>query len=255
MDKFEDLFGKKKEAVPVLDLSKSTASTKEEFKKLIEKVPDFKIRSVKVRPEEIKIKEKECKEFKLSRKELRFLKNSQGEREKQYTYMDPVPSEMRSIVIMEICAVPIDWKMLTTQRPKLKIDENYFDRLIEMGKLQIKTEAMDKKVNAPVNTVRKFKNKAGVIETRIITCAECGEEFCLGNSCGEFNYDLFARVPIKIEKKKTNEHGSNKSTTSIIAKLMGTDKDKMKTSNSDKLKRRPRRRKSPVKKKENGEKI
>lgn len=156
---------------------------------------------------------------------------------------------------MEICAVPIDWKMLTTLRPKLKADEDYFDRLIEMGKLQIKTEALDKKVNAPVNTTRKFKNKAGVVETRITTCAECSEEFCMGQSCAEFNYDLFARIPIKVEKKKPPEHGSNKSTTSIIAKLMGTDKEKgKKGGGGDKMKRRPRRRKSPVKKKENGEK-
>jgi hypothetical protein len=76
--------------------SKSTATTAEEFKKLMEKVPDFKIRPVKVRPEEIKIKEKDCKEFKLSKKEIRYLKNSQGEREKQYSYIDPVPAEMRS---------------------------------------------------------------------------------------------------------------------------------------------------------------
>lgn len=154
---------------------------------------------------------------------------------------------------MEICAVPIDWKMLTILRPKLKADEDYFDRLIEMGKLQIKTEALDKKVNAPVNTTRKFKNKAGVVETRITTCGECSEEFCMGQSCAEFNYDLFARIPIKVEKKKPPEHGSNKSTTSIIAKLMGTDKEKGKKG-GDKMKKRPRRRKSPVKKKESGEK-
>lgn len=95
MSRFEDLFNKKKEAAPVLDLSKSTATTKEEFKKLMEKVPDFKIRPVKVRPEEIKIKEKDCKEFKLTKKELRYLKNSQGERERQYVYTDPIPTEMR----------------------------------------------------------------------------------------------------------------------------------------------------------------
>jgi hypothetical protein len=95
MSKFEDLFGKKKESVPVLDLSRSTATTKEEFKKLMEKVPDFKIRPVKVRPEEIKIKEKDCKEFKLSKKEVRHLKNTQGERDKQYVYTDPIPTEMR----------------------------------------------------------------------------------------------------------------------------------------------------------------
>lgn len=102
MSKFEDLFGKKKEAVPVLDLSKSTATTKEEFKKLMEKVPDFKMRPVKVRPEEIKIKEKDCKEFKLPKKELRYLKNSNGEREKQYVYMDPVPTEMRYLLNVKI---------------------------------------------------------------------------------------------------------------------------------------------------------
>ena len=66
---------------------------------------------------------------------------------------------------MEICAVPIDWKMLTTLRPKLKVDEDYFDRLIEMGKLQIKTEVADKKINAPQNTQRKFKNKVRFIAT------------------------------------------------------------------------------------------
>jgi len=162
-------------------------------------------------------------------------------------------------VIMEICAVPIDWKMLTTLRPKLKVDEDYFDRLIEMGKLQIKTEVADKKVNAPTATTRKFKNKAGVIETRFTTCNECGEEFCLGTSCSEFNYDLFARVPIKVPPKKANELGSSKSTTKIIAKLMGTDKDKVKKSVSaaDKMARsrgRPRRRRSPAKKKDGSDK-
>ena len=125
-----------------------------------------------------------------------------------------------------------------------------------MGKLQIKTENSDKKLNAPSNTMRKFKNKAGVIETRIQTCAECGEEFCAGNTCNEFNYELFARMPIKVAPKKTNEHGSNKSTTSIIAKLMGTDKDKVKKPLNDNklLRRRSRRRRSPSKKKDSSEK-
>lgn len=95
MSRFEDLFNKKKEDAPVLDLSKCTATTRDEFKKLMEKVPDFKIRPIKVRPEEIKIKEKDCKEFKLSRKELKHLRNKQGERERQYVYTDPIPTEMR----------------------------------------------------------------------------------------------------------------------------------------------------------------
>jgi uncharacterized protein Yka (UPF0111/DUF47 family) len=42
----DDLFDKKKDTVQILDLSKTTANTKEEFKRLMEKVPDFKMRPV-----------------------------------------------------------------------------------------------------------------------------------------------------------------------------------------------------------------
>lgn len=59
---------------------------------------------------------------------------------------------------------------------------------------------------------------------------------------------MFTRIPIKVAPKKPNE-GSSKSTTSIIAKLMGTDKDKTKKS-PVKTKRRIKRRKSPSKKKD-----
>ena len=46
--KLDDLLLKKKEAVQILDLSKSTANTKEELRRLLEKVPDFKIKIEKV---------------------------------------------------------------------------------------------------------------------------------------------------------------------------------------------------------------
>lgn len=49
MSKLEDLLGKKKEVVPVLDLSKTIVNTKEEYKRLCEKVPDYKMRPIKVR--------------------------------------------------------------------------------------------------------------------------------------------------------------------------------------------------------------
>ena len=48
MSKLDDLLGKKKEVVPVLDLSKTIAHTKEEHKRLMEKVPDYKMRPIKV---------------------------------------------------------------------------------------------------------------------------------------------------------------------------------------------------------------
>lgn len=48
MSKLEDLLGKKKEVVPILDLSKTVVNSKEEYKKLSEKVPDYKMRPIKV---------------------------------------------------------------------------------------------------------------------------------------------------------------------------------------------------------------
>ena len=48
MSKLDDLLGKKKEIVPVLDLSKTIVHTKEEYKRLLEKVPDYKMRPIKV---------------------------------------------------------------------------------------------------------------------------------------------------------------------------------------------------------------
>lgn len=129
----DDLFGKKKDVVPVLDLSKSTVTNKEELKRLMEKVPDYKMRAVKVRSEEIKIKDKDWS-FKCPKKEVKALLKSQGEREKLYTYLDPIPVEMKGgIKISDLCLVPIDWKMLTTLRPKTKIDEDFFSKLVEVG--------------------------------------------------------------------------------------------------------------------------
>lgn len=45
--KLDDLLGKKKEALQVLDLSRSTVQSKEEFDKLLDKVPEYKIRPEK----------------------------------------------------------------------------------------------------------------------------------------------------------------------------------------------------------------
>ncbi|XP_055592922.1 uncharacterized protein LOC129747481 [Uranotaenia lowii] len=199
----DDLFGKKKEVVPILDLSRVTAMTREEFKKMFEKVPDYKMRPIKVRPEEIRFKDKEVN-FKMPKKELKMLLKNGGDRDKLYTYMDPIPTEMRNLVIMELCAVSIDWKMLTAQRPKTKVEEDYFSKLVELGKLQIKTEQRDKRENQLSSSVRKVKTKAGIIESRVVTCNECLEEFCNGKVCLDFNYDLYTRVVPKAPLQKTN---------------------------------------------------
>lgn len=81
-----------------------------------------------MRPEDIKIKEQESGLFSVPKKETKYLLRHNGERERHYIYLDPIPLEMRSIVIMELCTVPIDWKMLTTLRPKTKIEEEYYSK-------------------------------------------------------------------------------------------------------------------------------
>lgn len=42
--------------------------------------------------------------------------------------MDPIPVEMKGLKFDELCIVPIEWRMLTSIRPKLKMDEEYFNR-------------------------------------------------------------------------------------------------------------------------------
>lgn len=84
----------------------------------------------------------------------------------------------------------------------------------QLGKLQIKTEQRDKRENLfssslfgttnltqnqasiLATSVRKVKNRSGLIEKRPVTCLECGEEFCFTRGCSDFNYDMFVRVPV-----------------------------------------------------------
>ena len=122
MAKLDDFLGKKKETAPILDLSKTVANSHEEFRRLLEKVPDFKIKAEKVQMESIKIKDKKFK-FKSGKKDVKAMKEP-------YTFLDPLPREMKNLKISELAAVPIDWKMLTTIRPKSKVEESYFSRYI-----------------------------------------------------------------------------------------------------------------------------
>lgn len=126
MSRLDDVFGKKKEPVPILDLSKATATSKEEFKRLMEKVPDYKMRAIKVKLEDIKIRDNDWS-FKTPKKENRMLMRNNGVWENFY-FADPVPQEMSNIVLMELCNIQIDWRMLTTARPKTKLEEDYFSK-------------------------------------------------------------------------------------------------------------------------------
>lgn len=70
---------------------------------------------------------------------------------------------------------------------------NAFFRLIELGKLQLKTELKDKRDYLVNAAVRKVKNKSGVIETRVFTCPECSEEFCNGKFDNAYSIESLMR--------------------------------------------------------------
>lgn len=125
MAKLDDFLTKKKETAPVLDLSTATAnvSSQEEFRRLAEKIPDFKMKTEKVSSESIKLRDK----FKIN-----TIKHDKKAMNEEYAFMNPIPVEMRNLDLDDLASVAIDWKMLTTQRPKSKLEEEYFSRYITL---------------------------------------------------------------------------------------------------------------------------
>ena len=75
------------------------------------------------------------------------------------------------------------------------IKSTIYFRLVMMGKLHLRTAAKEKR-STETSPIHRHKNRAGIIETRAAVCAECGEEFCGGSSCGEFLYESYTRTDI-----------------------------------------------------------
>ncbi|PSN42039.1 hypothetical protein C0J52_12274 [Blattella germanica] len=182
--KLDDLLGKKKDTPQVLDLSRSIVQTKEEFQRLLDKVPEYKIRPEKVKQDDVKVRDKDFN-FRPSKRETKY----------EYAYANPIPPDMRSVALEDLNPVAIDWKMLTSIRPKSKQEEEMFSRLVLMGKLHLRTAAKEKR-STEGSPIHRNKNRAGIIETRAVVCSECGEEFCSGSSCGEFLYDSYLRTDV-----------------------------------------------------------
>ncbi|XP_011707564.1 PREDICTED: uncharacterized protein LOC105462567 [Wasmannia auropunctata] len=182
----------KKDANLIPDLSKSTCNSHEEFRRLKENCPEFKIKPEKVKREETKVRDKEFS-WKATKKELKNIG-------REWAYGDPVPPDMRELDLQELQQVAIDWRMLTPIRPKLRQDEEMFSRLVEMGKLEARTIAKERR--SPTSPIRRSKNRAGIIESSVKTCRECGEEYCFGEFCGDVLYDSFTRVTIATQQSK-----------------------------------------------------
>ncbi|XP_014476397.1 PREDICTED: uncharacterized protein LOC106745365 isoform X1 [Dinoponera quadriceps] len=211
----------KKDGNLIPDLSKATCNSHEEYRRLKEHCPEFKIKPEKVKREDTKVRDKEFS-WRATKKELKA---------REWAYGDPVPPDMRELDLQELQQVAIDWRMLTPIRPKLRQDEEMFSRLVEMGKLEAKTRAKERR--SPTSPIRRSKNRAGIIESSVKTCRECGEEYCFGEFCGDVLYDSFVRVTITSQQPKIKVSAD---TEAIIA-------------NMDRKKKRKKTRKKRIKSK------
>ncbi|XP_070168628.1 uncharacterized protein [Polyergus mexicanus] len=205
----------KKDANLIPDLSKATCNSYEEFRRLKEQCPEFKIKPEKVKREDIKVRDKDFS-WKATKKELKAIG-------REWTCGDPVPPDMRELDLQELQQVAIDWRMLTPIRPKLRQDEEMFSRLVEMGKLEAKTIMRERR--SPTSPIRRSKNRAGIIESSVKICRECGEEYCFGEFCGDVLYDSFVRVAVAIKQPKIKISAD---TEAIIANMERKKKKKKK---------------------------
>jgi len=83
-----------------------------------------------------------------------------------------------------------------------------------MGKLEMKTIMKERR--SPVNLIKRSKNRAGILETSVKICKECGEEYCFGEFCGDILYDSFMRIAIVTQQPKIKISAD---TEAIIAKM------------------------------------
>ncbi|XP_076038375.1 uncharacterized protein LOC143036323 [Oratosquilla oratoria] len=196
--KLDDLLSETKGPPPALDLSKTVMKTKEDFDKAYEKVPEYKIRPEKVRPEDVTGEGPGGWRVAGTRALLEDPRNA---------YANPLPESMQSINMQEFYQVNIDWRMLTTCRPKTKMEEEMFSRYVDMGRLQLQRQRLQAERAAQGKDwrrgiVKAIPGRGSVPEIRFPSCKECGEEFCSG-LCKDYLYQNYARVIV--EEKKEDE--------------------------------------------------
>lgn len=63
-------------------------------------------------------------------KDFGFHPTKRENREQDYIYANPIPPDMRAVPLEDLNPVAIDWKMLTSIRPKSKLEEEMFSRSV-----------------------------------------------------------------------------------------------------------------------------
>jgi len=69
-------------------------------------------------------------DVKVRDKDFGFHSAKRENREQDYTYANPIPPDMRAVPLEDLNPVAIDWKMLTSIRPKSKLEEEMFSRSV-----------------------------------------------------------------------------------------------------------------------------
>ncbi len=148
-------------------------------------------------------------------------------------------------------------------RPKNKLEEDIFSRIVELGKLRINTARHEAKVlaansvglpSAQANLINlgivASKNKRGFTETRIKSCKECGEELCTGKWCKEYPYESYTRMMLdkdELERQEDEEYGGRRRRSSKVAEVKGKG-----TKPKVKLKKRKKKKKKKTAPKTSG---
>ena len=193
-------------------------------------------------------------------------KDARSKAKHEFSYGDPIPVSMRSVRLEDLAAVDISWRMLTMARPKNKLEEDIFSRIVELGKLRVNTIRHEAKVleshsvglpAAQANLINLgiivSKNKRGFTETRIRSCKECGEELCSGKWCKEYPYESYTRLMLdkdELEKQEAEEFGGKPRRSSKAPETKG--KGKNVKGSKPKIKLRKKRKKKVKKPKTSG---
>jgi len=129
---------------------------------------------------------------------------------------------MRPVRLEELSLVDIHWKMLTDLRPLNRMEEDYFNRIVDLGKFRQNTRIQEAKALA--TTLSKIigssvqakaaslgfmviKSKKGTVETLMKCCKECGQELCSGKFCKLQLYEAYARVIMDDDELEAEEKG------------------------------------------------
>ncbi|XP_059079413.1 uncharacterized protein LOC131877682 isoform X2 [Tigriopus californicus] len=227
--KLEDILNKKKAPPQILDLANIKIESEEDFRAVIEKIPDYRIQPERDKDvqnfiDNLKMAQENAPDFPedqvegLKEKPMSAKKSLLFVPQPAYQFADPCPESMRGVKISDLSSVDINWKMLTLARPNNKTDEEIFSKLVQLDKLRLQTRAKEAEQalarggKDPFIVVKNpSASKGGVAEKSIKTCSECAEEFCSG-TCKEFQYDAYQRLvlPEKEVEITGNEVQSSK---------------------------------------------